>query len=242
MRRTHDTSSSRTTIAALAIAAIALFVALGGPAYAAKLIDGKTIKAKSITSVQLADGSVTLAKLSKSARTSLSKGKSPMGDRGATGVRGAAGVKGPKGHAGGLDVYDAKNHRIGTFEGYFSSFLLVANDQGAIFAYDVTPSINYPLFPPPSVLYYKDAGCDGQPYTVVGSWPTNFAILLGAPPSAGDSAWIARAGNTESFTAHSVQTSGGCQDTTSAVTNALPADPAGEVPAVKKPLVLKPKT
>ena len=139
MRRTRDTPSSRTALAAVAIAAIALFVALGGPAYAAKLIDGSTIKAKSIKTAQLADGSVTLAKLTKSARTSLTKGKSPKGDRGPAGVRGPAGATGAKGHAGGFDVYDARNRRVGTFEGYYSSFTLVANDQGAIFAYDPTP-------------------------------------------------------------------------------------------------------
>ncbi len=76
---------------ALALSATALFIAVGGPAYAAnaaKAISGTTIKAKSITSKQLADRSVTFVKLSAAARSAL-HGKA--GPTGATGAGGAAG-------------------------------------------------------------------------------------------------------------------------------------------------------
>ena len=231
---------SRISTAALVVAALALFVALGGPAYAAKLIDGKAIKAGSITAKQLANGSVTLAKIDKKARTSL-KAKGATGPQGATGAPGAAGDPGARGRAGGFDVYDALGRRVGTYGGLFSSFMVVTNDQGASFLYDSTPGGSYPLPVQPPVLYFKGPGCDGQAYMTAGVYPTNIAVMLQSPPGAGDTAYVAVAGNIEVFTAQSNLTSSGCTDSSSSATNMLPAVPAGEVPAVKKPLELRPR-
>jgi hypothetical protein len=53
------------------VALLALFVALGGPAQAAKLINGKHIKADSVTSKQIKDGSLKFRDLSPSAVDTL---------------------------------------------------------------------------------------------------------------------------------------------------------------------------
>jgi hypothetical protein len=56
----------------MVVALIALFVALGGPAQARRLIDGSSIRKNTITSTQIRDGSVAKADLSKAAVRSLS--------------------------------------------------------------------------------------------------------------------------------------------------------------------------
>jgi hypothetical protein len=71
------------------VAYLALFVALGGSAYAAA-----NLPANSVGTKQLRKGAVTLAKVAASARASL------RGATGATGVMGPAGPAGPKGATG----------------------------------------------------------------------------------------------------------------------------------------------
>lgn len=80
---------------------LALFVALGGVSYAAVRLPAGSVGTK-----QLRDGSVTPAKLSRSAVTSL-RGK--QGPRGTQGPQGTPGLQGPAGAAGpagmsGLDL------------------------------------------------------------------------------------------------------------------------------------------
>ncbi len=75
-----------------AFAVVALFVILGGTATAAALIDGKRIKAGTVTSKQIKDRSL-LAK-------DFKPGQLPAGERGETGARGADGARGPKGEPG----------------------------------------------------------------------------------------------------------------------------------------------
>jgi hypothetical protein len=55
----------------MVVALLALFVALDGPATAARLIDGRTIKRNSITNQQVRNGTLGTQDLSKSARRSL---------------------------------------------------------------------------------------------------------------------------------------------------------------------------
>jgi hypothetical protein len=55
----------------MVVALIALFVALGGPAQAKRVIDGATIRKGTITSRQIKNGSVARADLSKTAVSSL---------------------------------------------------------------------------------------------------------------------------------------------------------------------------
>lgn len=240
MRTPHDTTRSRISTAAVVVAALALFVALGGPAYAARLIDGATIKAGSVTSRQLADKAVSLAKIDRKARTAL-KAKGATGPQGPAGSPGPQGDTGAPGRAGGLDVYDALGRRAGTFGGLLGTLVIVTNDQGASFLYDPSPTGSYPLPVQPAALYFKGGGCDGQAYMTAGAYPTNFAVLLQSPPGAGDTAYVGAPGAVEVFTAQSSLTSSGCTDSSSGVTNMLPANPAGEAPAIKKPLELRPR-
>ena len=56
---------------AMVVALIALFVALGGPAQAKRVIDGASIRRGTITTKQIKNGSVAKADLSKAAVHSL---------------------------------------------------------------------------------------------------------------------------------------------------------------------------
>lgn len=236
-------TKTRISNLAIAIAALALFVALGGPAYAAKAvkqISGKSIKARSITSKQLADGSVTLAKVAASAQTSLKAAKGATGPKGALGPIGPEGDKGARGRSGGYDVYDAKDRRIGTYAGMVSSFLLVANDEGAVFVYDHDPSTGSPLGVIAPTLHFKTPGCDGTGYETLSVYPANWATILSSTPGSGDTAYIPKPDvPPESFTAQSDLTPSGCVDATTAMTDVVPMIEAGTVPAVKKPLSLR---
>jgi hypothetical protein len=56
---------------AMVVASLALFVALGGPASAAHLIDGKTIRRNSITNAQIRNGTIKAVDLSGAAMKTL---------------------------------------------------------------------------------------------------------------------------------------------------------------------------
>jgi hypothetical protein len=77
---------------ALVVASLALFVALGGPASAAHLIDGKTIKRNSVTTTQLRNHTIKVVDLSSSAMRTLRT--TPARSVGAAQLRdGAVGTK-----------------------------------------------------------------------------------------------------------------------------------------------------
>lgn len=224
---------------ALVLAATALFAALGGPAYAASLINGKTIKPKSITSTQLADGSVTLAKLASSARTAL---KGPAGTVGAAGDGGAVGPTGPIGDRGPstvYDIYDRAGHRLGRDVGLFVSFQAFLTDGGAILAYSSMIADPNAISLANGPLYYKVAGCAGQPYLMSAGLPVDLGQTLESPATPGSQVWVAVAAPFESFTAASSRTSGGCTNGSTGLTGALPARQAGTIPTVQKPLLYK---
>jgi hypothetical protein len=89
------------------VATLALFVALGGGAYAAT-----QLKKNSVGTRQLKDGAVTAAKLAAAAQAALRGAPGPRGeagpkgaagakgDPGAPGERGLVGIEGPPGHEG----------------------------------------------------------------------------------------------------------------------------------------------
>jgi hypothetical protein len=95
-----------------AVAYLALFVALGGSAYAAVAVTGKNIKDGTITGRDGKNGSLATSKLSTKALGSLTgqggptgpqgeKGEpGPVGPQGATGPKGETGQAGPQGPAG----------------------------------------------------------------------------------------------------------------------------------------------
>lgn len=220
---------------ALALAGVALFVALGGPAYAARALNGKDIKPKSITAAQLADGAVTLKKVSGAARTALRGATGPAGAAGTPGGKGPAGGSGP---TGGLDVQDAQHRRIGSFAGFYSTTMLVRLGSGALLPYDNAPGSNDPTVTA-ATIYYKSPGCAGQGYASL-SGPTQLAVIVATPPAPGSAVFVPRAKTPITFTAPSRLTAGGCVNGSSGASVVVPVDPGGSVPTVQKPLTILP--
>lgn len=234
----HRGGLPRRAYVALALAGMALFVTLGGPAYAASLINGKTIKPRSITAKQLAKGAVSTAALSSSARKSL-KGKA-----GGTGPAGAAGATGPVGPTGATgsptvyDVYDSAGRRIGRDAGVLVSYQLVLNDAGALLAYSFDTSTALPVPLGASTLLYKQAGCGGQAYLFT-AIAAQAAVFQDPTPAVGSTIWIEDQAPPETFTYQSTRTGNTCANGVGPAMNVVPARTAGTVPAVQKPLVLK---
>jgi hypothetical protein len=103
------------------IALIALFVALGGGAYAAM-----NLPKNSVGTRQLKRGAVTPPKLS---RATLKKLQGSTGPRGAKGAKGAKGDKGATGAAGPSDVYAAGN-AAGAMSGSYTQVATVTVPAG----------------------------------------------------------------------------------------------------------------
>ena len=86
-----------------AVAYLALFVALGGSAYAAATVTGSNIKDGTVTGKDVKNSSLGAGKLSPTAVSSLT-GKpgpaGPQGEKGAPGPGGPQGPTGPKGETG----------------------------------------------------------------------------------------------------------------------------------------------
>ena len=234
----HRGGLPRRAYVALALAGMALFVTFGGPAYAASLINGKTIKPRSITAKQLAKGAVSTAALSSSARTSLKGAAGGTGPAGAAGATGSAGEAGATGSPTIYDVYDSAGRRIGRDAGILVSYQLVLTDAGALLAYgfDTTTSLPAPLGA--GVLFYKQAGCGGQPYLLMGL-SAQAAVFQEPTPVAGSTIWIEDQAPPETFTYQSTRTGNTCTNGSGAATSVVPARTAGTVPTVQKPLVLK---
>jgi hypothetical protein len=85
--------------AALVIACLALFVALGGVGYAAAKINGSSIVKGTITAKQIKDRSLGSKDLSKRAVRALRSLRGPRGLRGLAGPQGPAGAAGAAGSA-----------------------------------------------------------------------------------------------------------------------------------------------
>lgn len=83
-----------------AVAYLALFVALGGSAYAAVTITGKNIKDGTISGRDVKNRSLGTSKLSATAVGSLTGRRGPAGSQGDSGGRGPIGPKGETGSAG----------------------------------------------------------------------------------------------------------------------------------------------
>jgi hypothetical protein len=92
------------------IAVSSLFVALGGPAQAASLINGGDVKNDSLTGldvknsslrgIDVKNNSLTGADVRSLRRGDFAPGQLPLGERGATGAQGLRGEKGDKGDTG----------------------------------------------------------------------------------------------------------------------------------------------
>jgi hypothetical protein len=85
--------------AALLVACLALFVALGGVGYAAAKINGKNIVKGTITAKQIKDRSLGSKELSKRAARALRSQRGPTGLTGPPGPQGVQGLAGAPGSA-----------------------------------------------------------------------------------------------------------------------------------------------
>ena len=79
------------------VAALALFIAIGGTATAAGLINGKDIKKGTVTAKQIKNKTITKGKLAPAAVKSLKGAKGPKGAKGDQGVQGVQGEPGANG-------------------------------------------------------------------------------------------------------------------------------------------------
>ena len=82
------------------VAYLALFVTLGGSAYAAVTVTGKDIKNGTITGKDVKNRSLGKSKLSPTAVSSLTGARGPAGPQGEPGAKGAPGELGPAGPIG----------------------------------------------------------------------------------------------------------------------------------------------
>lgn len=232
----------RWVLAAVAGVAVA-FVALGGPVAAKNFIDGGDIAPGTVGGRQIANGAVSIRKLSRRARRSLGGRAGPRGAAGAAGPAGpagAAGAAGARGPAGAYNFVDRTGAVIGRSFGYYSGVLPeVVNSAGAVIVFDNDPSTAN-AFPVLGALYYAQAACAGTPYVPPGL-PPEFGVILASPASPGSQVYKADLRSVaQSFTAASSRGSGGCVASTARLVGALEAIPAGTVPAIVKPLAQVP--
>lgn len=82
------------------MASIAIFLALGGSAFAAVVVTGANVKNNSLTGIDVKNGSLVSADLSAAARRAFKGAKGATGATGLTGPRGLTGETGPKGDTG----------------------------------------------------------------------------------------------------------------------------------------------
>lgn len=223
-----------------AVVGVLAFVALGGPAAAKHFIDGGDIAPGTVGGRQIANGAISLRKLSRRAKGALAGRAGPTGSRGAagaTGPQGSAGAAGARGPAGAYRFVDRNGTVVGDSFGYYSGVLpevMLSSGVVIVFDNDATTSNAVPLSP--GVLYYQQAACAGTAYVSTGGLPIELGTILASPAAPGSQIYKPILGTPQSFTATSVRTASGCAASTARVTNAYEAGLAGTVPAVVKPL------
>lgn len=141
---------------ASAASVLALFVALGGGAYAAL-----SLPANSVGTKQLKKGAVTLGKISNSARRALRGSAGPKGDRGDPGLAGPPGPPGP--------ITGTLPSRV-TLTGVF----LAADAHNTLSDAPMDSAISFPLALPTGVT----------PYVVYSGGPTTPCTGTAANPTA----------------------------------------------------------
>lgn len=167
--------------------------------------------------------------------------KGPAGGTGATGPQGPVGERGP---AGAFNAVDQTGKVIGPIVGFFSGvYPMVRLSSGAILVWDGNPSNANPLpFVAPEV-FYRQAGCSGDAYGLYSpGLPFDLGIVIGSPPAPGSPIYRLQPGTPQSFTALSTLTPAGCQATSSAISMAYIAKPAGSVPTVAQPFYIEPQS
>jgi hypothetical protein len=206
----------------IAVGMIVGVTLFGGGAVARDLIHGKDLAKGTITSRELGSKSVTSAELSKSVKKQLSK----------------AGTRGP---AGRFNFVDQNGTVIGESVGFYSGvYPMVRVGDGTILLFDNDPANSNAVALVTSV-YYRQAGCAGTGYANTGGGvPFQTAVITASPAIPGSQIYRQVPGTPQNFTAASVKNSSGCSASSTAITKAFAVTAAGKVPAVAKPLILKP--
>ena len=213
------------------------FVAVGGPAVAKNFIDGGDIAPGTVGGRQIANGAISVRKLSRRARGALAGRAGPRGAAGAAGPAGPAGpagATGARGPGGGFNFADATGAVIGRAFGYYSGvYPQVVNAAGAVIVFDNDPSTAN-AFAISGALYYQQAACAGTAFVPQGL-PPEIAVTLAVTP--GSQVYKANLGSTQqTFTSASIRTSGGCAASAARLVGAYEAQAAGTIPAIVKPL------
>jgi hypothetical protein len=177
---------------------------------------------------------VTGAKLSKSVKKKL------VGKPGSAGPAGPAGATGARGPAGRFEFVDQNGTVVGESAGLYSgAYPMVRMADGTIVIYDNDPS-NANAYVVISSIYYQQAGCAGTGYVTYTGQPFQSAVITANPAIPGSQMYKQVPGTPQNFTAASVKTNTGCAASTTAVTRAYAVTEAGKVPAVAKPLIMRP--
>ena len=224
---------TRWVLAALVALGVA-FVAAGGPATAKRFIDGGDIAPGTVGGRQIANGAISVRKLSRRARRALA---GRAGARGATGATGGQGPAGPRGPAGAFRFVDRNGTVVGDSWGFYSGvYPMVMTSAGVAIVFDNDATNSNAANILPAALYYQQAACAGTPYLYTGGvYPLDIGMILATPAVPGSDVYKG-IGAPQAFTAASVRTASGCAASTTRLTNAYEAQLATTVPAVIKPL------
>jgi len=222
-----------TALVALGVA----FVAAGGPATAKKFIDGGDIAPGTVGGRQIANGAISVRKLSRRARRALRGSTGPKGATGATGAAGAQGPAGPRGPAGAARFVDRNGTVVGDVFSYYTGlYPEVMLPAGVVIVFDNDATNSNALSLIPGTLYYQQAACAGTPYmTTSGVLPLEFGVILENPAVPGSTVYKG-VGSPQTFTSVSIRNASGCSASATRVSNAYEAQVATTVPAVVKPL------
>jgi len=215
---------------------VTALVALGGPATAKRFIDGGDIAPGTVGNRQIANGAVSLRKISRRARRALRGANGATGATGATGAQGPPGAAGARGPAGAYNFVDRTGAVVGQAFGYYAGiYPEVKIASGAVVLFDNDPTTANAVAAVTS-LYYQQAACAGPAFVPPGL-PPEMAVILNSPAAPGSQIWVADVSTApQSFTAASVRTSSGCAASTTRLAGVFEAKTAGTVPAVVKPL------
>jgi hypothetical protein len=185
--------------AAILIALIALFVALGGPAEAGRLLTGKQIRDGSITGRDIRDASVGYNDINSKLADIIDEPgpKGPAGPAGPVGPAGPQGAQGPQGPQGPAGLNATSDITTISGEG------AVPDGQVAVYTLpcpDGTTAISGGFYADSGMVYYSaptdpertgwDAALDNTIANTGDATLTIFALCAGEGPAAAKSAHV----------------------------------------------------
>ncbi len=167
--------------------------------------------------------------------------KGPAGSSGAPGAQGPAGARGP---AGAFNAIDQTGKVLGQLVGFWASaYPIVRMPSGVMLMWTNSPSDPNAYPTGLSQVYFRQAGCTGDAYGIfTSSYPFDMGIVIASTPTPGSPVYRLQAGTPQAFTALSTLTPSGCVATSSGISQAYVAKPAGNVPTVVQPFYYEPQS